>query len=391
MYIPRELDTSVVSSLNNNKVLIVLGARQVGKTTLLKKVISERKGILLNLDIEVDRAKFISASKLSPDEAMKYLSSNDIIVIDEAHKEESVGRIVKGWYDFGVKPKIILSGSSSINLLDRFAENLTGRNEKLYLTPLLFSESLKTQNWYNHNLDIETIKKDFPEQNISFLNKLLIYGSYPESLTSLDPIKYLQNLTSDYLLRDTIQDGLIKSEANIKKLLLMLAYQIGSEVSTSELSRNLGVSRQTIDKYLSILEKVYLIFRLPAFSRNPRKEINKSQKIYFWDIGVRNALINDFNLIDFRIDTGALWENFVISEFAKRNLTFGNLNNLYFWRQRDGGEVDLIVKTPIDLKAYEIKWQKNNQKIPKGFINDYPNIEVKLINRGNYMDFLVNS
>lgn len=378
MYVPRILEKSVYQSIKNNKVLILVGARQVGKTTLLKKIISDESGTLINLDIEVDRAKFESASKMSPDEALKFLGQGKILVIDEAHKDANVGRVVKGWYDFGVNKKIVLSGSSSLNLLGNFAESLAGRNEKLFLTPFLFEEIIKSQSWYHE-------KNILKEQTLSLINKLLIYGSYPDAIESDNSEKYLLNLASDILLRDLLQEGLVRSSNIIKKLLLLLAYQIGSEVSTSELSRKLEVSRLTVDKYLDLLEKIYVIFRLPSFSNNPRREISKSQKVYFWDVGIRNALINEFKMPDFRTDSGALWENFVIAEFAKQNLIKEKYENLYFWRTRDGSEVDLVIKSSERLKAYEIKWGGGKLKNIKAFKNKF-GVEVELINTSNFID-----
>lgn len=378
MYIPRTLEKEVYKSLENNKILILVGARQVGKTTLLKKVITDVTGTILNLDIEVDRAKFISASKMNPKDALQFLGQGKVLVIDEAHKDLEVGRIVKGWYDYGIARKIILSGSSALNLLGNFAESLTGRNEKLFLTPLLFDEVLKIQSWYSQEVVLK-------EQTSSLIDKLLIYGSYPEAIETEDVEKYLLNLTSDTLLRDLLQEGLVRSSNVIKKMLSLLSYQIGSEVSISELSRTLGVSRLTIEKYLDLLEKIYVIFRLPSFSSNPRKEISKSQKIYFWDLGIRNALINEFKMPEFRTDAGALWENFVISEFAKSNLIKEKHQNLYFWRTRDGSEVDLVVKSSNSLNAYEIKWGNGKIKNIKSFYNKF-GVQVELINRDNFVE-----
>lgn len=379
MYIPRILEENINKSIKNNKILILLGARQVGKTTLLKKIISASTGTIINLDIGVDLSKFESASKMVPNEALRFLGGGKILVIDEAHKYPDTGRIVKGWYDFGIDKKVILSGSSPLNLLGNHAESLAGRNEKLFLSPLLFEEVLSNQSWYLKDNILEN-------QTLSLIDKLMVYGSYPEALINDDPEKYLLNLVSDTLLRDLLQEGLVRSSTVIKKLLLLLAYQIGSEVSVSELSRNLEVSRLTVGKYLDLLEKVYVIFRLPSYSTNPRKEIVKSQKIYFWDVGIRNALINEFKMPESRTDIGALWENFVISEFAKDNLMKEKNNNLYFWRTRDGSEVDLVVKDKNNLKAFEIKYGKNKAGNKKSFFDKFGE-KVDIINKQNFVGF----
>lgn len=379
MYIPRILEENINKSIKNNKILILLGARQVGKTTLLKKIISTTTGTIINLDIGVDLSKFESASKMTPNEALRFLGGGKVLVIDEAHKYPDTGRVVKGWYDFGIDKKIILSGSSSLNLLGNHTESLAGRNEKLFLTPFLFEEILTSQSWYSKEVVLE-------DQTRSLIDKLLIYGSYPEAVETDDPEKYLLNLVSDALLRDLLQEGLVRSSTIIKKLLLLLAYQIGSEVSVSELSRNLEVSRLTIEKYLDLLEKVYVIFRLPSYSTNPRKEIVKSQKIYFWDVGIRNALINEFKMPESRTDIGALWENFVISEFAKDNAMKEKNNNLYFWRTRDGSEVDLVIKGKSELKAFEIKYGNGKVENKKSFFDKFGE-KVEIINKQNFVYF----
>lgn len=279
-----------------------------------------------------------------------------------------------------------MSGSSALNLLDQSAESLTGRNVKLYLPPLLFSEILYSKNW--------GISKD-NKKSIEFLNKQIssllfenmVFGSYPESITTSDKQAYLIDLVSDYLLKDVLYSGLIKQPNLIKRLLSLLAYQAGSEVSVNELSKNLAVSRVTVSKYLDLLEQTFVIFRLPAFGNNPRKEIVKSQKIYFWDTGIRNALINEFNLDINRTDIGSLWENWIVAEFAKRNFLNGNVDKMYFWRTKIGSEVDLVIKKMDGiLSAYEIKWRGG--KVSRAFMSKYKT-PVKIVNKSNFTDYLL--
>lgn len=385
IYIPRLAEEIIQKLLKTPKIIIVLGARQVGKTTLIERIVREQTGIILNLDIAVDKARLLAANNLPPVDAIKSLGNPSAVVIDEAQRLPEASTIVKGWYDQHVPSKIILLGSSSLNLLDQTAETLTGRNEKLFLPPLIFSEIVRNQTWYSDNLNTNIIKKSFLPQIHSLLMQTLIYGSYPEAITSDNKERYLLNLTSDYLLKDVLQLGFIKSDEIIKKLLMLLAYQIGSEVSVNELASNLGIARNTVERYLDLLEKTFVIFRLHAFSTNQRKEIVKNTKIFFWDTGVRNALLKEFSLSEYRADIGHLFENWVIAEFAKKNMLEGNLYNMYFWRTTDTREVDLVIKGNNVFKAYEIKWKKQ-KAVGKSFEHRY-NIPVELITKETMLDF----
>lgn len=388
MYITRLSEAKLDAYLKENKIIIILGPRQVGKTTLIEHKIKNYGGIILNLDVEIDKSKLLAASHLPLDEIIKNFGNPSLIVIDEAQRLPEAGRIVKGWYDSHLSIKLILLGSSSLNLLDQSAESLTGRNIKLYLTPLIFEEIINNQSWYSKSFNKQILKIDLKNQVEFLINQLIVYGGYPETITTLNRQQYLINLTSDYLLKDIFQSDLIKSPDTIKKLLLLLAHQIGNEVSTNELANNLQISRQTVDKYLDLLEKTFVIFRLPAFSNNQRKEIVKSKKIYFWDTGIRNALLKDFNDVNYRGDIGVLWENWVVAEFAKKNLQGGELNHLYFWRTAEGSEVDLVIKGTDTFKAYEIKWSKAKIPAKKSFSNKY-RIRVDLITKDNIVDFLL--
>jgi len=387
MYINRIAENKVKKLLENPKVVILLGARQVGKTTLIEQVLKQHKSVILNLDVEVDKARLLGISHLSPENAMKNLENPELLVIDEAQRLPETARIVKGWFDSKVKTKIILLGSSSLNLLDQSAESLTGRNVKLFLPPLLFSEIINNQSWYSKELTTKILKENFNNQLETLIQEQIIYGSYPESVITSQKPQYLLNLVSDYLLKDVFQSTLIRSPEIVKKLLMLLAHQIGSEVSSTELANNLQVSRITIEKYIDLLEKSFVIFRFTAFSSNLRKEIVKSTKIFFWDTGVRNAILNDFNFSGFRNDIGLLWENWVIAEFAKKNLLEGQLKNLYFWRTRSGSEIDLVIKGNDIFKAYEIKWSKTKPSNGKAFTNRYK-IPIEIITKENVVDFI---
>ena len=358
-YIQRKAEIYLQKDLSTTKVVIVLGARQVGKTTLVQHILKEN-AVFLNLDIEVDKNRLMSASSLAPKEALKNFGNPKFLVIDEAQRLTDAGRIVKGWHDAQLPVKIILLGSSSLNLLNQTAESLTGRNVKIFLPPLIFEEILGAQSWYSPEFTKSALYQNFSNQIQETLIQTIVFGSYPEAIASDDKKGYLLNLVSDYLLKDVLQIGLVKTPDLIKNLLMLLAHQVGSEVSVSELASNLKTTRVTVDRYLDLLEQTFVIFRLPAFSTNSRKEIAKNQKIYFWDTGVRNALINEFSLNPMRGDIGALWENWVIAEFGKQNALIGKRKNLYFWRARTGGEVDLVIKEGAKINAYEIKWSKKS-------------------------------
>lgn len=363
MYIHRLVEEQIELALTGGKIVIVLGPRQVGKTTLVTHLIKKHGGQSLNLDLEVDRQRLFALASLSPQDVPRTLQVKEqtILAIDEAQRAPEVGRLVKGWYDAGLPLKIMLLGSSSLDLLDRMAEPLTGRNEKYYLLPLLFSEYSTSRSWFVRGMQTERMLEVFHQQLAAELTTHLIYGGYPEAATTDRKELYLENVAADYILKDVFQSDLIKSPDTIRRLLLLLSYQVGSEVSTSELAESLRTSRQTVEKYIDLLEQTFVIFSLPSFSTNPRKEISKSKKIYFWDTGIKNALQRAFYPIGQRTDIGPLWENWVIAEFAKRNKMRQLGQQLYFWRSRAGGEVDLVIKDRTgSLSAYEIKWSKRN-------------------------------
>lgn len=387
LYIKRAAEESIKSWLSSNKILLVLGARQVGKTTLLKNYFKDTHITYLNMDVEVDKLTFLRAAALNPKSAVNSLANPAVIILDEAQRLPEAGRILKGWYDYEIPVRIIMSGSSSLNLLNQSAESLTGRNVKLYLPPLLFSEIIASQSWYSPVEDEKNLSL-FSNQIESILITTMVYGSYPETVVTPNKQQYLTNLVSDYLLKDILQLGLIKTPGVIHRLLSLLAYQAGSIVSINELANTLSTSRITVDHYLDLLEQTFVIFRLPAFSNNPRKEISKSQKIFFWDTGVRNALINEFNTHINRPDIGKLWENWVITEFVKANFLAGYPKKIYFWQSRSGSEIDLVVKEPTgDLKAYEIKWSAGH--VTKAFTSQYK-VPVSLIHKGNFTRYLLN-
>ncbi|MEK7592186.1 MAG: ATP-binding protein [Patescibacteria group bacterium] len=366
MYIERTAELKLKQSLKSGKIPIVLGPRQAGKTTLVRHVVPE--ATYFNLDLEVDQDRLRASSHTNPVEAMNMLGVATCLVIDEAQRMPETAQFVKGWHDAHTGKNIILLGSSSLDLLDIYAESLTGRNEKIYITPLTFQEYLHAQDWWPKTPD-PSIASHFARQLTSSASSLAVYGSYPESVVRADKSQYLLNLSGDYLLKDVFQSGRIKSPESIRRLLLLLSYQVGSMVSINELAVTLGISRATVERYLELLEQTFVIFRLWSYATNQRKEIAKSQKIYFWDTGVRNALMNDFQHMPNRSDRGSLWENWVVAEIAKQNLCLGSPWNLYFWRSRSGSEVDLLAKGNGKLLAWEIKWGKPGKN--KAFTSAY--------------------
>jgi predicted AAA+ superfamily ATPase len=358
MYLKRAADSLLKEMLASGKVGIILGARQVGKTTLVEHVLKGQPALFLNFDVEVDKARFRAAAALSPRDGLRSLGNPPVLVIDEAQRLPETSRILKGWHDARLPAKFLLLGSSSLDLLDQAAESLTGRNRKLVLPPLLFVETLGTQAWAGSGADVAPshICQHFAPHLRAFLMQRLAFGSYPEVVTAEQPASLLRELSSDYLWKDVLQAGLVKTPALLKRLLLLLAHQAGSEVSVNELATQLQMARPTVDRYLDLLEQTFVIFRLPSFSTNPRKEISKGHKVFFWDTGIRNALLNAFSTDDFRPDIGALWENWVIAEVAKRNALLGAPAELFFWRTRAQSEVDLVLKQGDRLSAFEVKW-----------------------------------
>ena len=262
----------------------------------------------------MDKARFLAAAAVSPRDSLRALGNPSVLVIDEAQRLPETPRIVKGWHDTRLPTTFLLLGSSSLDLLDQATESLTGRNRKLVLPPLMFSETLGTQVWASPNAAPSHLCEHFAPQLRSFLLQRLAFGSYPEVVTSAKPIRLLRELSSDYLWKDVLQAGLVKTPNLIKRLLLLLAHQAGSEVSVNELATQLQMARPTVDRYLDLLEQTFVIFRLPSFSTNPRKEITKSHKVFFWDTGIRNALLNTFATDDFRPDIGALWDFLIPAE-----------------------------------------------------------------------------
>ena len=359
----------------DGKVLVVIGPRRVGKTSLIKKLINK-----LNVNVFEDSGDNLDFRRIISSESLQQLSSAfnpfDIIFIDEAQRIPNIGYSVKLLIDQFPEKKIILSGSSSLDLAGQLGEPLTGRQKKKILFPIGIIE-------INHQYG--GIK------SLQILNELLIYGSYPEVLKQnsfIDKKEYLLNLRDSYLLKDILELEELKHSEKLFDLLKLLAFQIGSEVSINELSKSLGIAKQSVERYISLLEKSYVIKRVGGFSRNLRSEVTKSSRFYFLDNGIRNAIINNFNMPENRNDMGMLWENLMITERIKKQEYLRLFSNNYFWRTYEKQEIDLIEERDGKLFAFEFKYGKAKVKTPKQWINAYPDSEFKVINPNNFLEFL---
>lgn len=374
--IPRFIERQVVERLNDsNKIVILYGARQVGKTTLIKKILNGREQRIL--EINADERKYqevLSSQDLN--QLQRLVAGYDLLFIDEAQRIPNVGLNLKILHDNIQELKIIVTGSSSLELANKISEPLTGRTWTFRLFPISILEWAELLN---------------PFEIDQRLNEFLTFGMYPEVFrykNDLDKMDYLKELTQSFLYKDLLDLSQIKNSGKIYDLLKLLAYQIGSTVSYNELGKKLGLSTDTVISYIDLLEKVFIIFRLPGFSRNLRKEITKNKKVYFYDVGVRNALIEEFSSPEKRPDIGHLWENFIISERIKRNLYQRAHTNHYFWRTYTGAELDFVEQSTGMLLGTEIKWAKKNAKAPKSWLESYSESDFRCINMENYFEYL---
>lgn len=363
-YIPRDLETTILNHLNKKKVIVLYGARQTGKTTLLRNLFARTKTPYLYLSCEENRV----AEQLIPDSLAlkKIIGNNTFLVFDEAQRLPNPGLILKILIDNGPYLNIIASGSSSFNLANKLSEPLTGRCFQFQLFSLSFGE----------------IKKYVKPIDFKFhLQNSLIFGSYPEIFkleSEEEKINHLNLLTDNYLYRDILAFNLVKNSRKIRELLIALSLQLGSEVSYHELANTLSVNRKTVENYLDLLEKSFVIFRLYGFSRNLRSEINRKVKIYFYDLGVRNALINNFNSLNLRNDSGPIFENYAIAEKVKINANLSQRSNLYFWRTYEEKEIDLIEERNGKIFGFEFK-MKSGKTAFAAFQKAYPQSSLRLV------------
>jgi uncharacterized protein len=371
--IDRIVENRLSKKLNSGKAIILLGARQTGKTTLLQQLFKGRQKVFfLNGDEPDTVALFEHANS---DRLRAYFSGYNYVVIDEAQRISDIGIKLKLITDQLSDIQLIATGSSSFDLANKINEPLTGRKWEYRLFPLSFQEMVN-----HHGL--------LKERRL--LSHRLIYGYYPDVVThSGNEKEILKQLTDSYLYKDILMWKNIKKPEKLLKLLQALALQIGNEVSYNELGKLIGLDNQTVEKYIQLLEKTFIIFRLGAFSRNLRKELKKGRKIYFYDNGIRNALIANFSQPELRTDIGGLWENFMISERQKYIHYEDIWVNNYFWRTQDQQEIDYIEEKDGVLHAYEIKWNsKTVSKLSKTFSGAYTNHTFSLVNPDNFESFL---
>ncbi len=372
--IERKLENTIQQQLFKGKAMVILGARQTGKTTLLHQITQKMSNVLwLNAD-EPDTVALFENSTSTRFKAI--FAGKKTVVIDEAQRISEIGLKLKLITDQLPDIQLIVTGSSAFELANKINEPLTGRKWEHRLFPLSFSEMV---NYHG-----------FMEEN-RLLKHRLIYGYYPEVVTGAGNEKnILKQLTDSYLYKDILMWEQIKKPEKLVKLMQALALQIGSEVTYNNLGNLLEMDNQTVEKYIQLLEQTFVIFRLPAFSRNHRKELKRGRKIYFYDCGIRNALIANFSLPELRTDIGALWENFIISERMK----FLHYNqiwaNSYFWRTQDQQEIDYIEERDGVLHAFEIKWNpKKKATLSKSFSEIYPNNQFEVVHLENYEAFLL--
>lgn len=371
----KQLDT-IKKRLFKQKVILLLGARQVGKTTLLKRLVKDLdvKTEWLNAD-EGDILNELIAATTSTQLRAMVGKGTRLVIIDEAQQVPDIGLKLKLLIDTGPNIQVIATGSSSFDSLNRTNEPLTGRKRLFYLYPLSFAEMAA----YSSRREEKRM-----------LERRLIYGYYPEVVNNPGSEKeVLLEIAQSYLYKDVLRFDGIRKSAILEKLLRALAFQVGSEVSFNELARTIGnIEGATVEKYLDLLEKTYVIYKLPALNRNMRNEIKKGKKYYFFDNGIRNVLINNFSSLDYRFDKGALWENFLLSERIKHNHYTGLTPNTYFWRTHDQAEIDYIEESDGILNAFELKWDKTKIRFPNSFLKSYPNHQTHLVNKDNFQDFV---
>jgi len=377
MHIDRAIKAQLLDSvLHSNKVTMLYGPRQAGKTTLSKDVLRETG--LRYLPVNADQMRYLDVLSSRDLSQLRALTEGyDLLFIDEGQRVPEIGITLKILHDELPGLKVLVTGSSSFLLSGRVNESLAGRKKIYTLLPVAMHELAGHYNRFE--LD-------------SQLSDRLVYGSYPEVITRSgisDRQEYLHDIASSYVYKDILELEQIKYPFKIRDLLKLLAFQVGSQVSIHELCQKLGLNRDTVERYLDLLEQSFVIFRLPALSRNPRKEISKSVKYYFYDNGIRNVMIDHFKPLDDRNDTGALWENFLIVERRKLLLRDRKPLNTWFWRTYAGTEIDYIEESEGAIRAYEIKYAKTGRPgPPKSWLEQYGG-PYQIINRENYPEFIL--
>ncbi len=373
--IVRTLQQRIEENLFKGKAIIVIGARQVGKSTLFKQITDGRTEKVLSLNCDEPEVKEMLSGINTPELKM-LIGNHRIVVIDEAQRVKEIGMTLKRITDNFPEVQLMVTGSSSLELQDRINEPLTGRKYEYHLYPISTRELL-------NDGGLLAVKQS--------LEARLIYGSYPDIVNHTEEAKELiMNIANSYLYKDLLALEDIRRPALLEKLLIALALQVGSEVSYNELAQTVGSDSKTVEKYIDLLEKCYIVFRLNAFNRNLRNELKKSKKVYFYDNGIRNAVIQNFAPLALRNDTGALWENFFISERIKANEYAGRYARSYFWRTTDQQEIDYIEEADGEFTAFEMKWNPRRQTVslPAIFQKTYQVKQTAVVTPENYIEWL---
>ncbi len=368
MLIKRDVQRKVKKVLDQGLIAIVYGARQVGKTTLAKQIAKDYKNPLyLNCD---DPIVVASLTKKSALELKAYIGNADLVIIDEAQRVENIGLSIKLLHDTYPDNRLLVTGSSSLDLANKVSEPLTGRSVEIVLYPLSVTEASNT-----------------PAEIEATTNILLDRGGYPGMwrLSADDAHERLSNIANNYLYRDAFSPNVIYDQTIINDLLRLLAYQVGSEVNYSELGTKLSISKETVQRYIDLLEKAFIIFRRNQYRRNQRAEVGRLRKVYFYDLGIRNAIVDNFKPRDLRDDMGALWENFCVIERLKYLQITGRRVTSYYWRNAEGREIDIIEEEADKLRAYECKYNaRRSVKPPVAYQRQYPASEFTTVNPSTF-------
>lgn len=374
-FIARTLQAKIEERLAPGKAVLIYGARRVGKTILLKEIFNKIEGkkmLLIGEDMDVQNM----LQNRSVHHYRQLFDGMNLLAIDEAQSIPEIGSVIKLIIDEIPHIQVIATGSSSFDLLNKIGEPLVGRASQFLLTPFSIREIAQKQNGMELRQNLEN---------------RIVYGSYPEVVgmtSNTMKEEYLRDIVNAYLLKDILAIDGLRNTAKMNRLLQLVAFQIGSEVSYEELGKQLGMHRETVEKYLDLLSKVFVVYKLGAFSRNMRKEVSKAGKWYFYDNGIRNAIIGDFKDANSRMDMGKLWENFFITEKLKDNQNHLLHCQFHFWRTYDQQEIDLIEEKNEVINAYEMKWGKKLPKAPAGFMKTYTGADFNVVNPDNYLEFL---
>lgn len=375
MNIPRLIYDDVVKKLVPGKVVTILGPRQVGKTTLIREIMARESLSALFVSGE-DRAVKAWLGSQSVETLRQNIGKNTLLVVDEAQTVPQIGLNLKLIVDHLPQVRVLATGSSAFGLANQTGEPLVGRKWEFELYPIA---------------QLELAPLELPFQTAELLPQRLLYGAYPEIVTTVglsDKRELLHHIVNSYLYKDLLMFEEIRKSQKLLDILKLLAFQIGQTVSILELSNHTNLNTRTVEKYLDLLEKVFVIKRISGFSRNLRKEISKNARFYFWDNGIRNAIINNFNELETRNDIGALWENYLFIERIKKQRYQKVFANNYFWRTYDQKEIDHVEERDGRLFGYEFKWSPRNLKPPAQWLEAYPEGSFEVIERGNYLSFI---